>query len=100
MTEYNEAMTIHENLRTVSLGDTLECRVVNGSPVVGVCISTQQDQAGIRVTLCPVDASRVPHRICQPRTIRTWLRPHVERWDEATERWQRDCDIVDCEVNE
>lgn len=91
-------VTVHEELGTVSRGDAIACRAIDGSRIVGECASLQRDQAGLRATLCPVDASRRPYRVCQPRSPRKWRRAYIERWNEGAGEWVRYGELVEFEA--
>lgn len=79
---------------------TVRCHLDDGSTVVGSCAEFHRDQAGLRVTLCPVDSSRYPHRIRLPRLSTGWKQPVLERWDEAADEWQHCAEITELTVDE
>lgn len=78
--------------------ETVDCHVEDGSHVLGTCASVDRDQSGVRVYLCPVDASSVPFQLRTSRTGAEWSQPYLERWDDDLERWERYGAVVDVEV--
>lgn len=83
---------------SVELNETVECELDDGSEVFGECAAIDRDQSGLRLTLCPVDTSRYPHRICVPRVPTGWRAPYLERWAEPAGAWRRVATVTGIEL--
>lgn len=77
----------------------VQCHLDDGAVVVGSCAETHRDQSGLRLTLCPVDSSRHPHRVRLPRLPTGWKQPVLEQWDETTDEWQHCAEIAELTVD-
>lgn len=92
--------SLRATISDVSRHDIVECRIDDGTLVLGECAAIERDQSGLRVVLSPVDASPWPHRICVTRTMVGWREPYLDRWEEDSDGWERYGRVVDVEIVE